>query len=432
MAVAVYNYFRIVCTTAVRGTVTGERQVTTFSDNPQYMLFHVCRAQILSKIIMSEKKGPDGETPGKEPRENMELSERFLIIEGENERMSKMWVDLDKKIQTLWNEEDHHAYSVLDEEGKMNGLDEEKRAKRDTQERKETGGVNNMIVTQWQPLCYPHDGFTLEEGSLRVNRAGLYFIYSQVNGLDEDAVVGRMKRDTLEKIETAGNLPDYLPKFEERSENVIAVHVEAWAGGLNNILAKWQPLHYPHDGFTLDVSALTVLKAGLYFIYSQLKDEIDEASRSLDTIRSTNGAGSVAIAFSVTVVIRNKGRVFPGHGNVFVQVHSNCVCRHRFNGTINDKLLLQYRSRDKHNRDSGFCGISRGSLRDIPREIAGYPVGDYGISRGILSGGLSCPAYRVAKKLGARPRGLPRLRTPMAACQMFIFTSCRASRADGV
>ncbi|KAI8485780.1 hypothetical protein Bbelb_364900 [Branchiostoma belcheri] len=82
--------------------------------------------------------------------------------------------------------------------------------------------------------------------------------------------------------------------------------------------------------------------------------------------------------------------------------------------------------RDFAGYPAGVCGISRGRLRDIPREFAGYHAGDCGISRGILSGGLSCPAYRVAKKLGARPRSLPRLGTAMAACQMFIFTSCRA------
>ncbi|KAI8516711.1 hypothetical protein Bbelb_052920 [Branchiostoma belcheri] len=52
----------------------------------------------------------------------------------------------------------------------------------------------------------------------------------------------------------------------------------------------------------------------------------------------------------------------------------------------------------------GVCGISHGRMRDIPREFAGYHAGDCGISRSILSGGLSCPAYRVAKKLGARPQ----------------------------
>ncbi|KAI8490814.1 hypothetical protein Bbelb_316070 [Branchiostoma belcheri] len=50
--------------------------------------------------------------------------------------------------------------------------------------------------------------------------------------------------------------------------------------------------------------------------------------------------------------------------------------------------------RDFAGYPAGVCGISRGRLRDIPREIAGYP-----------SGGLPCPAYRVAKKLGGVSEG---------------------------
>ncbi|KAI8506068.1 putative positive regulation of inhibitory postsynaptic [Branchiostoma belcheri] len=58
-----------------------------------------------------------------------------------------------------------------------------------------------------------------------------------------------------------------------------------------------------------------------------------------------------------------------------------------------------YRSRDKHHRDSGFCGISRGSLRDITRETAGYPAGVCGISRGRLR---DIPRYSFGRPVVSR------------------------------
>ncbi|KAI8514270.1 hypothetical protein Bbelb_085940 [Branchiostoma belcheri] len=60
---------------------------------------------------------------------------------------------------------------------------------------------------------------------------------------------------------------------------------------------------------------------------------------------------------------------------------------------------LIYRSRDKHHRDSGFCGISRGSLRDITRETAGYPAGVCGISRGRLR---DIPRYSFGRPVVSR------------------------------
>ncbi|KAI8510856.1 hypothetical protein Bbelb_117720 [Branchiostoma belcheri] len=60
---------------------------------------------------------------------------------------------------------------------------------------------------------------------------------------------------------------------------------------------------------------------------------------------------------------------------------------------------VQYRSRDKHHRDSGFCGISRGSLRDITRETAGYPAGVCGISRGRLR---DIPRYSFGRPVVSR------------------------------
>ncbi|KAI8487077.1 hypothetical protein Bbelb_351470 [Branchiostoma belcheri] len=60
---------------------------------------------------------------------------------------------------------------------------------------------------------------------------------------------------------------------------------------------------------------------------------------------------------------------------------------------------IQYRSRDKHHRDSGFCGISRGSLRDITRETAGYPAGVCGISRGRLR---DIPRYSFGRPVVSR------------------------------
>ncbi|KAI8501984.1 hypothetical protein Bbelb_203960 [Branchiostoma belcheri] len=59
----------------------------------------------------------------------------------------------------------------------------------------------------------------------------------------------------------------------------------------------------------------------------------------------------------------------------------------------------KYRSRDKHHRDSGFCGISRGSLRDITRETAGYPAGVCGISRGRLR---DIPRYSFGRPVVSR------------------------------
>ncbi|KAI8479235.1 hypothetical protein Bbelb_430400 [Branchiostoma belcheri] len=56
-------------------------------------------------------------------------------------------------------------------------------------------------------------------------------------------------------------------------------------------------------------------------------------------------------------------------------------------------------SRDKHHRDSGFCGISRGSLRDITRETAGYPAGVCGISRGRLR---DIPRYSFGRPVVSR------------------------------
>ncbi|KAI8483220.1 hypothetical protein Bbelb_391020 [Branchiostoma belcheri] len=58
-----------------------------------------------------------------------------------------------------------------------------------------------------------------------------------------------------------------------------------------------------------------------------------------------------------------------------------------------------YRSRDKHHRDSGFCGRSRGSLRDITRETAGYPAGVCGISRGRLR---DIPRYSFGRPVVSR------------------------------
>ncbi|KAI8521171.1 hypothetical protein Bbelb_009250 [Branchiostoma belcheri] len=59
----------------------------------------------------------------------------------------------------------------------------------------------------------------------------------------------------------------------------------------------------------------------------------------------------------------------------------------------------RYRSRDKHHRDSGFCGRSRGSLRDITRETAGYPAGVCGISRGRLR---DIPRYSFGRPVVSR------------------------------
>ncbi|KAI8485198.1 hypothetical protein Bbelb_371230 [Branchiostoma belcheri] len=62
-------------------------------------------------------------------------------------------------------------------------------------------------------------------------------------------------------------------------------------------------------------------------------------------------------------------------------------------------IFKTYRSRDKHHRDSGFCGISRGSLRDITRETAGYPAGVCGISRGRLR---DIPRYSFGRPVVSR------------------------------
>ncbi|XP_019613614.1 PREDICTED: uncharacterized protein LOC109461674 [Branchiostoma belcheri] len=155
----------------------------------------------------------------KTERENARLSERLLEVE-------RKLQELDKMVQTLWNEEEHYADDVLVQSNKVDGMDGMtvfKRMKRETWQEEEKGGRPNVdekselhrdviavhvegradgqtscdvansfqieeghdIITKWHPLRYPDEGFTLEDGILTVEKTGLYFIYSQILYLED-------------------------------------------------------------------------------------------------------------------------------------------------------------------------------------------------------------------------------------------------------
>ncbi|XP_078621363.1 uncharacterized protein LOC144887834 [Branchiostoma floridae x Branchiostoma japonicum] len=156
-------------------------------------------------------------------RENARLSERLLEVE-------RKLQGLDRKVQTLWNEETQPDNDIDMRSGQINVMPEDtdtKRVKRDEPLEDDTGkhpyveeqheeqrdviGVHveansdeqsqdpekkdykipkgDDILTKWRPLRDPGEGFHLEDGQLYVKRTGLYFIYSQILYIDDPNAV---------------------------------------------------------------------------------------------------------------------------------------------------------------------------------------------------------------------------------------------------
>ncbi|XP_066264281.1 tumor necrosis factor ligand superfamily member 13-like [Branchiostoma lanceolatum] len=150
-------------------------------------------------------------------RENAELSGRLMEVE-------RKLQGLDRKVQTLWNEEDQPKNDKEVQSGQINRIDDDASAKRMKRDkpletasiplveeqhvgRRDVIGVHvqahsdeqaadpekkdykipkgHDILTKWDPLSNPGEGFHLMDGYLYVKRTGLYFIYSQILYIDD-------------------------------------------------------------------------------------------------------------------------------------------------------------------------------------------------------------------------------------------------------